>query len=132
MAIEREPSTRGRPRDPTIEPTVLDATRLLLSERGFAATTVQEISRRSGVHPPAIYRRWPTRLALIEDAAFSTLTSIDFPPVGDLRAGGIYTLAILPPGGEPRASPPDDRRLAAGENVVLSGSAVRLAEFRPD
>jgi voltage-gated potassium channel len=57
---------------------------------------------------------------------------LDGRSVGDLRAGGIYTLAILPPGGEPQASPPDDRRLAAGENVVLSGSADRLAEFRPD
>ena len=76
---------RGRPRDPTIEPTVLAATRELLAERGFGGTTVQEIAQRAGVHPPAIYRRWASRLALIEDAAFSGLTDIDFAPSGVLR-----------------------------------------------
>ncbi len=64
---------------------MLDTTRNLLGEVGFAATTVQEISRQSGVHPPAIYRRWPSRLALIEDAAFSGLTEIRVKPTGDLR-----------------------------------------------
>lgn len=80
-----EPAPRGRPRDPRIEPLVLDTTRQLLEEVGFLGTTVQAISRRCGVSGPAIYRRWPTRLALIEDAAFSTLTEIDLQPTGDLR-----------------------------------------------
>ena len=79
-------STRGRPRDPQIDATVLATTRELLGEVGFAGTTVQEISRRSGVHPPAIYRRWPSRRALIEEAAFSGLTEISVAPTGDLRA----------------------------------------------
>jgi AcrR family transcriptional regulator len=82
----RTETPRGRPRDPQIDAAVLEATRRLLAEAGFAATTVQEISRRSGVHPPAIYRRWSTRLALIEDAAFSDLTEINVEPTGDLRA----------------------------------------------
>ena len=79
-------STRGRPRNPEIDEVVLETTRELLAEVGFAATTVQEISRRSGVHPPAIYRRWPSRRALIEDAAFSGLTELRVEPTGDLRA----------------------------------------------
>jgi AcrR family transcriptional regulator len=79
-------STRGRPRNPEIDGVVLETTRHLLAEVGFAGTTVQEISRRSGVHPPAIYRRWPSRRALIEDAAFSGLTEIRVEPTGDLRA----------------------------------------------
>jgi AcrR family transcriptional regulator len=79
-------ATRGRPRNPEIDAVVLETTRSLLGEAGFAATTVQEISRRSGVHPPAIYRRWPSRMALIEDAAFSGLTEIVIAPTGDLRA----------------------------------------------
>jgi AcrR family transcriptional regulator len=78
-------ATRGRPRNPEIDSAVLETTRQLLGEAGFDATTVQEISRRSGVHPPAIYRRWPSRIALIEDAAFSGLTEIVIEPTGDLR-----------------------------------------------
>jgi AcrR family transcriptional regulator len=79
------PAPRGRPRDPSIEPVVLETTRALLGEAGFVATTIQEIARRAGVSVPAIYRRWPTRLALIEDAAFATLTEIHTMPTGDLR-----------------------------------------------
>jgi AcrR family transcriptional regulator len=85
---------RGRPRDPAIDAIVLDSTRELLAEVGFTGTTVQAISRRSGVHPPAIYRRWPSRLALIEDAAFSGLTDLVLEPTGDLRVDlGCFFLA---------------------------------------
>jgi AcrR family transcriptional regulator len=86
MSTTSEPAPRGRPRDPKIEPAVLETTRQILGVEGFNAATVQEIARRSGTSAPAIYRRWPTRLALIEDAAFSTLTQIAIPATGDLRA----------------------------------------------
>jgi AcrR family transcriptional regulator len=80
------PALRGRPRDPSIEPVVLETTRQLLGEVGFVETTVQQISRRCNVSVPAIYRRWPSRLALIEDAAFSDLTEVVVPATGELRA----------------------------------------------
>lgn len=86
MSITSEVVARGRPRDPKIEPAVLEATRNILGEEGFNAATVQEIARRSGTSAPAIYRRWPTRLALIEDAAFSSLAEIAVEATGDLRA----------------------------------------------
>jgi AcrR family transcriptional regulator len=76
----------GRPRDPAIDATVIAATRQLLEEAGFAGTTVQEISRRTGVHPPGIYRRWPSRIALIEDATFGDLATLSVDPTGDLAA----------------------------------------------
>lgn len=80
------PRPLGRPRDPAIDAAVLAATRELLVEAGFAGTTVHEIARRSGVHPPAIYRRWPSRISLIEDAAFSEMVEVPVEPTGDLRA----------------------------------------------
>lgn len=80
-----ESAPRGRPRDPSIEPVVLETTRQLLGEIGFVATTVQAITRRCGVSGPAIYRRWPSRLALIEDAAFSNLTEVSVDATGALR-----------------------------------------------
>lgn len=75
---------KGRPRDPAIDAAVVAATRELLEESGFAGTTVQEVSRRSGIHPPGIYRRWPSRIALIEDAAFGDLATVSVEPTGDL------------------------------------------------
>jgi AcrR family transcriptional regulator len=80
------PTSRGRPRNPSIEPVVLETTRRLLGEVGFVGTTVQEISRQCDVSVPAIYRRWPSRLALIEDAAFSKLTEVEIPVTGNLRS----------------------------------------------
>jgi AcrR family transcriptional regulator len=64
---------------------VLDATQALLTEVGFDATTVQAISDRSGVHLSAIYRRWSSRVEIIERAAFRGLSSVDVAPTGDLH-----------------------------------------------
>ena len=49
---------------------MLAATRELLVEEGYQATTIVAIARRAGVGTPAIYRRWPRREAIIEDAVF--------------------------------------------------------------
>lgn len=76
---------RGRPRDPGIDARVLEATRALLADRGFDATTVQSIAERSGVHASAIYRRWPTRTDIIEQAVGSGFGPSPATPTGDLR-----------------------------------------------
>ena len=84
-----EPSTRrtgtGRPRDATIDARALETARQLLVEQGFPATTIQAIAQRSGVHASAIYRRWPSRRDLIEDAVFAGLPSRRVRPTGNLR-----------------------------------------------
>ena len=85
MARGAAPNGRGRPRDPAIDELVLQATAELLADKGYEATTVQEISRRSGVHASAIYRRWPNRVALIQDLAFPLFREIDVQPTGELR-----------------------------------------------
>ena len=81
------PTTRsiGRPRDASFDRRALEATRELLADRGFAATTVQAIAARSGVHASAIYRRWPSRLELIEDAVSPDLDVASRQPTGDLQ-----------------------------------------------
>ena len=76
---------RGRPRHPEIDDQVLDATLAVLSEEGFAATTIAAVARRSGTHSSAIYRRWPSRIALIEEAVFPGFDEMRISPTGDLR-----------------------------------------------
>jgi AcrR family transcriptional regulator len=76
---------RGRPRDARINGRALEATRALLVERGFEATTVQAVARRSGLHASALYRRWPSRIELIEEATFPGLSPLRVQPTGDLR-----------------------------------------------
>jgi AcrR family transcriptional regulator len=74
----------GRPRDPTIDGKVLDATRELLVDKGLEAATVQAIAERSGVHASAIYRRWSSRLDIVEEAVFPGPTRVRVEPTGDL------------------------------------------------
>ena len=76
----------GRPRDPQKDLDVLQATRELLVEAGYQATTLVAIARRAGVGTPTIYRRWTRREALIEDAAFGQVEPAAIPEAtGDLR-----------------------------------------------
>ena len=74
----------GRPRDASIDARALDAARSLLVEEGFSATTIQAVAERSGVHASALYRRWPSRLELIEEAAFGDPAPGRVRPTGDL------------------------------------------------
>jgi AcrR family transcriptional regulator len=64
---------------------VLSATVALLSERGYGGTSVDEISRRSGVAKTTIYRHWPTRTDLLRDACSTLGTPLDRPDDADLK-----------------------------------------------
>jgi len=76
----------GRPRDSSLNARAIAATLELLVEQGFEATTVQAVAKRSGVHASALYRRWPSRIELIEDAVFPGFDPPAVEPTGDLSA----------------------------------------------
>lgn len=50
--------------------------------------------------------------------------------VADLRRDGIFALAVVTGPGTYEANPPDDRRLVAGESLVVSGSSSVLKPLR--
>lgn len=77
---------RGRPRDPAKDDAVLAAARRLLATQGYRQTTVSAVARESGVNAPAIYRRWPTRVTLIEEAVHGPGGRPLPQATGDLRA----------------------------------------------
>ncbi|MCK9921557.1 TetR/AcrR family transcriptional regulator [Frankia sp. AgPm24] len=83
--MAQPPRRLGRPRDAAIGERALAAARELLVERGFDATTVQAVAERAGVHASAIYRRWPSRIALIVEATFPGLSPLQVRPSGDLH-----------------------------------------------
>jgi AcrR family transcriptional regulator len=96
------PRPRGRPRSEDIDHRVLKATSDLLAEVGFTGATIQAIARRAGVRSAAIYRRWPTRIELIEEAVFPGLDDVSVEPTGNLRQDltrfiAVYTVALARP-----------------------------------
>ncbi|WP_330182902.1 TetR/AcrR family transcriptional regulator [Nocardia sp. NBC_01503] len=76
----------GRPRDADKDLAVLVAARHLLGEVGYQGATVVAIAKRAGVNTPAIYRRWPTRQALLEEAIHGPGGHNLPDSTGDLRA----------------------------------------------
>src|SRR5580692_2174716 len=65
----------------------------LLSESGVGGFTVDEVSRRSGVAKTTIYRHWPSREALVIDAASRISAEQEVPDTGSLE-GDVTALLV--------------------------------------
>ncbi|MEM9134773.1 MAG: helix-turn-helix domain-containing protein [Actinomycetota bacterium] len=88
-ANRRPDKPTGRKRDEERTDAILAAAADLLLEVGFDRITTQDVAERAGAGKGAIYRRWPTKEALLAEAirnmpAGEAPTSDD--PVADLRA----------------------------------------------
>ncbi|YCN57972.1 TetR/AcrR family transcriptional regulator [Rhodococcus erythropolis] len=82
-------STPQRPggRSARVREAVLAATAAELSERGFAAMSIEDIAARSGVHKTTIYRRWSTLSQLVADAAVEvSATTVPIPDTGSIES----------------------------------------------
>jgi AcrR family transcriptional regulator len=73
VEAERRHRRQGSRRDPSIDTAVAAATRRLLVERGYAATTIDLIATTAGVSRPAVYRRWTSKAQLVHEALFPDL-----------------------------------------------------------
>ncbi|WP_431957757.1 TetR/AcrR family transcriptional regulator [Nocardia lijiangensis] len=76
----------GRARDDRIDAAVLTAARELLDENGYAELSIGGVAARSGVHRPAIYRRWPSKRHLVVAVVADLLGLRPTANTGDLRA----------------------------------------------
>src|SRR5215469_2428070 len=55
----------GRPRDPGYDKAILDATLEILNVKGYAGLSIDGVAAKTGVGRPTIYRRWPSKPALV-------------------------------------------------------------------
>jgi len=79
------PRAPGRPMNAAIDEELLRATQDLLIEEGFERLTMDAVARRCGASKATIYRRWPSKTALVVVAAAALFTAPEVPDTGDLR-----------------------------------------------
>jgi AcrR family transcriptional regulator len=107
---ERARRRRGRPRDPGYDKAILDATLELLTERGYAGLTIDGVAARTGVGRPTIYRRWPSKPALVIAALTQSPGLSLTPDTGDLRED----LLVFQRDQVRMMDRPESRRITAG------------------
>ena len=110
----------GRRLDPTRDAAILRAALEGLAELGYDRLTMDEIAARAHSGKGALYRRWPSKAALVVDAIVAwraQVAPIELPDTGSLR-GDIEAIIEATP--DPDDS---DRRMMA----VISGVATAAA-----
>lgn len=74
---------------------VIEATLDLLGEVGYGGTSIDAISRRSGVARTTIYRHWPSLAEIVHEAATSTTAVQSVPDTGNARTDLRAHLGVL-------------------------------------
>ena len=101
----------GRPRDAARDKAILEATFEILTAKGYAGLTIEGVAVRAGVGRPTIYRRWPSKPALVVAAMVqSARIAVPVVDTGSLRRDLIAVqrrqVALM--------NSPDSRRVTAG------------------
>jgi AcrR family transcriptional regulator len=114
----------GRPRDARHDQAILEATLLMLRERGYGGLTIDGVAARAGVGRPTIYRRWASKPALVVaalvDSARLALPMLDTGSLrDDLIAVQRHQVELM--------NSPDNRRVTAGLIADLAADP-QLAE----
>ena len=80
------PPPKSRRRGEALEHAILEAAWDELSEVGYARLNFEAVAARAGTSKPVIYRRWPTRAALVFAARMRYAPTVPEPEdTGDLR-----------------------------------------------
>lgn len=80
---EPTPRKPGRPRDAVTHEAILDATRQLLLADGYHRLTFEGVASTAGTSRSTVYRWWPTRGALVLEAAAKNIAIGRVPDTGD-------------------------------------------------
>jgi AcrR family transcriptional regulator len=118
---------RGRPRDPHLDGAVLAAAADILASDGYPGLRMAELARAAGTTKTAIYRRWPSRTAVLLDVLAERLPEPEaFPEAPDQAGSMRYTASRL-------AEAFADPVVRNGLTALIADGAVHpevAAEFR--
>src|SRR6266545_3580744 len=111
---------------------VLRAALEVLAERGFPGFTMEAVALRAGASKTTVYRRWPSRSALLVEAMDQAFRPLETPTSGDLRRD---LLALMVASEALLGSQPFPRLLAAvidaaEQDPNLAGLHFELTERR--
>jgi AcrR family transcriptional regulator len=81
----------GRPRDARTDVAILEAVLDLVANAGLTHLSMDAVAAKAGVAKATIYRRWPTKEALVLDAWRTLIAPHEPPDTGSLR-GDVHTL----------------------------------------
>jgi len=110
---------------------IYDAALALVSEVGYPRTTIEGIAARAGVGKQTIYRRWPSKSAVVFAALLALSEdedgqSVTLPDTGDLEAD---LKLVMRATAEEFADPSFDRLIRA-LNTEIANDAALAAEYR--
>src|SRR5579859_7628960 len=80
------PTHIGRPRAEDRTPAILEAAKELMGEVGYDRLRIQDVADRAGAGLATLYRRWPTKQALVADAICYHAEALLPPVLDDPRA----------------------------------------------
>ena len=126
--VERRPIGRGE----RARARVLRAALEVLAEGGLPGFTMEAVALRAGASKTTLYRRWPSRTALLVEAMDRAFQALPTPATGDLRGD---LLALMVAFEALLESQPFPRLLAAvidaaERDPVLAGLHFELTERR--
>ena len=80
-----EPRAPGRPRSAEADRSILTAALERFIEDGYQGMSIEQVAAQAGVGKATIYRRWPSKEALITDAVGSFSEELTVPDTGSTR-----------------------------------------------
>ena len=88
MADAATAANAGVEQDPRVERSrrvILEAVLAELGDVGYGSMTIEGVASRAGVGKSTIYRHWPGKLELVEDAFRTVKAQVDVPEHGTIR-----------------------------------------------
>jgi AcrR family transcriptional regulator len=128
----QSPRPRGRPRSAESGQLILKATYRLVAQKGFHAFGMDDVVKLTGVAKTTIYRRWPSKSALVMSAVLAEIDPfLAFPPEGSFENrlfGQMRNLAKLFRGKEGKVI---SSVIGAAQDDLELGDAIKSEYLRP-